>query len=85
MNTINWQTKALRQMRKLPTQDGEAIRVAVRHELSDLATARNIKKLLSHSYGYRLRVGSYRVFFEFDGAIRIVTIQELRRRSEQSD
>ena len=85
MNTINWQTKALRQMRKLPTQDGQAIRVAVRHELSDLATARNIKKLLSHSYGYRLRVGSYRVFFEFDGAIRIVTIQELRRRSEQSD
>ena len=72
-------------MRKLPTQDGEAIRVAVRHELSDLATARNIKKLLRHSYGYRLRVGSYRVFFEFDGAIRIVTIQELRRRSEQSD
>ena len=72
-------------MRKLPTQDGQAIRVAVRHELSDLATARNIKKLLSHSYGYRLRVGSYRVFFEFDGAIRIVTIQELRRRSEQSD
>ena len=85
MNTINWQTKALRQMRKLPTQDGQAIRVAVRHELSDLATARNIKKLLSHSYGYRLRVGNYRVFFEFDGAIRIVTIQELRRRSEQSD
>ena len=72
-------------MRKLTTQDGEAIRVAVRHELSDLATASNVQKLLSHSYGYRLRVGNYRVFFEFDGAIRIVTIQEARRPDEHSN
>lgn len=31
-------------------------------------------------YGYRLRVGNYRVFFEFDGAVRIVSIEEVRRR-----
>ena len=79
MNTINWQTKALRQMRKLSTEMGNTIRVAVRDELSNLATARNIKKLLSHTYGYRLRVDNYRVFFEFDGAIRIVSIEEVRK------
>ncbi|MBP6599588.1 MAG: type II toxin-antitoxin system RelE/ParE family toxin [Giesbergeria sp.] len=76
MNTINWQTKALRQMRKFSVSDGQTIRAAVRQELSDLSAAPNVQKLLSHSYGYRLRVGRYRVFFEFDGAIRIVSIQE---------
>ena len=69
-------------MRKLPTEVGQTIRLAVREELSDLATARNIKKMLSHAYGYRLRVGNYHVFFEFDGAIRIVTIEEMRKRHE---
>ena len=57
--------------------------MAVREELSDLAAARNIKKLVNHTYGYRLRVGNYRVFFEFDGAIRIVTIEAVRQRDEQ--
>ncbi len=76
MNTINWQTKALRQMRKFSVSDGQTIRAAVRQELSDLSAAPNVQKLLSHSYGYRLRVGRYRVFFEFDGAIRIGSIQE---------
>ncbi len=76
MNTINWQTQALKQMRRLPAQAGQSIRVAVREELSDLAAARNIKKLVNHTYGYR-------VFFEFDGAIRIVTIEAVRQRDEQ--
>lgn len=66
-------------MRKLSTEMGHTIRVAVRTELSNLATARNIKKLLSHTYSYRLRVDNYRVFFEFDGAIRIVSIEEVRK------
>lgn len=84
MNTINWKTKALKQMRKLPAEAGRTIRTAVREELSDLAAARNIKKLVNHTRGYRLRVGNYRVFFDFDGAIRIVTIEEVRKRDEQT-
>jgi mRNA interferase RelE/StbE len=74
VNTIEWRTKALKQMRKLPQRDGAAIRQAVREELVDLSKARNVKRLTNHEYGYRLRVGQYRVFFEFDGVIRIVTI-----------
>lgn len=84
MNAINWQTKALKQMRKIPAQAGKAIRDSVTSELVDLASARNVKKLTSHEYGYRLRVGNYRVFFEFDGAIRIVTIEEVKKRDEQT-
>ena len=84
MNTINWQPKALRQLRKIDVHAGKQIRTAVSSELVDLASARNVKALTNHEYGYRLRVGNYRVFFEFDGAIRIVSIEEVRKRDERT-
>ena len=35
-------------------------------------------------HGYRLRVGNYRVFFDFDGAVRIVSIEEVKKRDERT-
>jgi mRNA interferase RelE/StbE len=84
VNTINWQPKALRQLRKIDAHAGKQIRTAVSSELVDLASARNVKALTNHKYGYRLRVGNYRVFFEFDGAVRIVSIEEVRKRDERT-
>lgn len=84
MNSINWQPKALRQLRKIESQAGAQIRSAVSTELVDLAQARNVKALTNHQYGYRLRVGNYRVFFEFEGTIRIVTIEEVKKRDERT-
>ena len=62
MNTISWQPKALRQLRKLDALVSKQIRSAVSEELVDLKAARNVKQLVDHQYGYRLRVGRYRVF-----------------------
>lgn len=84
MNSIDWQPKALRQLRKIDAQTGKQIRTAVSAELVDLAMARNVKALTNHTYGYRLRVGAYRVFFEFDGAVSIVSIEEVRKRDERT-
>ena len=84
MNAINWQPKALRQLRKLDAHAGKQIRLAVSRELLDLSKARNVKALVNHAYGYRLRVGSYRVFFDFDGAVRIVSIEEVKKRDERT-
>jgi mRNA-degrading endonuclease RelE of RelBE toxin-antitoxin system len=84
VNAINWQPKALRQLRKIDARTGKQIREAVSTELVDLSAARNVKALSNHEYGYRLRVGSYRVFFEFDGAVRIVSIEEVRKRDERT-
>jgi mRNA-degrading endonuclease RelE of RelBE toxin-antitoxin system len=53
-------------------------------EWVDLSKARNVKALTNHEYGYRLRVGNYRVFFDFDGAVRIVSIEEVRKRDERT-
>ena len=84
MNAINWQPKALRQLHKVDANAGKQIRAAVSTELLDLSKARNVKALTNHEYGYRLRVGHYRVFFDFDGAIRIVNIEEVRKRDERT-
>ena len=84
MNAINWQPKALRQLRKLDARASKQGRTAVSTELLDLSKARNVKTLTNHEYGYRLRVGNYRVFFDFDGEVRIVSIEEVRRRDERT-
>ena len=84
MNTINWLPKALRQLRKIDAHTGRQIRSAVSSELVDLSTSRNVKALTNHQYGYRLRVGHYRVFFEYDGAVRIVSIEEVKKRDERT-
>jgi mRNA interferase RelE/StbE len=84
VNSINWQPKALRQLRKIDAHAGKQIRAAVSTELLDLSKARNVKALTNHEYGYRLRVGNYRVFFDFDGAVRIVNIEEVRKRDEHT-
>ena len=84
MNSIDWRPKALRQLRKIDAHAGKQIRTAVSTELVDLAKARNVKALTNHEYGYRLRVGSYRVFFDFDSVIRVVAIEEVRRRNERT-
>ena len=84
MNSIDWQPKALRQLRKIDARAGKQIRDAVSTELVDLAKARNVKALTNHEYSYRLRVGNYRVFFDHDGAVRIVSIEEVRKRDERT-
>lgn len=85
MNVINWHTKALKQLRKIPTTENRMIRSKVTDELTNLSAARNVKALTNHRYSYRLRVGRYRVFFNLHkGEVSIVTIQEVKKRDERS-
>jgi len=39
---------------------------------------------MNHEYGYRLRVGQYRVLFDWTVEIRIVEIHEVRKRDERT-
>jgi mRNA-degrading endonuclease RelE of RelBE toxin-antitoxin system len=84
MNRINWTEKAMRQMSRLPRDAVKAIAGAVIIELADLNAARNVKRLLNHAYAYRLRVGDYRVFFDLFAEVRIVSIEEVKKRDEQT-
>jgi mRNA-degrading endonuclease RelE of RelBE toxin-antitoxin system len=73
----------VKQLTKLQNHEAIKIRDAC-NSLSDMPNCRNVKALTGHQHGYRLRVGSYRVFFNFDGEVRIVSIEEVKKRDEQT-
>ena len=83
MNAIKWHVKALKQLRKIDRKDNAAIRRAV-DGLAAMPACSGVKALTNHEYGYRLRVGRYRVLFDFDGEVRIVEIQEVRKRDDHT-
>lgn len=84
MNTINWKPKAAKQLLKLPASAQSAIRDDVNDKLSFFPSCTGIKKLVNHDYAYRLRVGNYRVFFEFNGEVKIISIEEVKKRNEST-
>ena len=83
MNSINWTPRAVKQARKLDRPVRLQILDAV-DALTAMPDCQNVKALTNHEYGYRLRVGNYRVLFDWDGAIKIVEIQEVRKRDERT-
>jgi mRNA interferase RelE/StbE len=59
----------------------------IRDAVFDLANwphCRNITALKNHESGYRLRVGRWRVLFEVQDRIRVIMIQEVKKRNEQT-
>ncbi len=81
MNEIIYQPKAIRQLKKIKIQ--AEIRQAIT-SLSAMPNCKNVKHLTNHQYPYRLRVGNYRIFFQFNGKINIVSIEEVKKRNERT-
>ncbi len=81
MSTIVYQPKALRQLRKI--RNNVPIRAAI-DDLVNMPACNNVRRLVNHQYTYRLRVGNYRVFFEFDGIAHIVLIEEVKKRDDNT-
>ncbi|MDP1958116.1 MAG: hypothetical protein Q8J75_08070, partial [Rhodocyclaceae bacterium] len=74
-----------KQLLKLDKPMQVVIRDEVGLKLSVFPECSGVKKLTSHDYGYRLRVGDYRVLFDFDGgAACIVSVEEVRKRDERT-
>lgn len=82
MNTIKWKTKAIKQVKKIKEATTRKKIYAQAQGLINFPNCQGVKKLTNHEYSYRLRVGDYRVFFEFDGSIQIVNIEEVKKRDE---
>lgn len=83
VNKVEWSKKSQKQLRKLSPQDSRNI-VTEAQALINFPECRNVKSLTNHEYDYRLRVGRYRVFFDFDGEIKIVSIEEVKIRDENT-
>ena len=83
MNTIIWTRKAVKQLRKVNKPDQAKLYDAVQ-VLAHMPNVQNIKTLVNHQYGYRLRVGNYRILFDWDGGVKIVNIEEVKKRDEHT-
>jgi mRNA-degrading endonuclease RelE of RelBE toxin-antitoxin system len=83
---VQWTVRAVRQARGIPPADRARIVAAV-GKLSDwpacLRTL-DIGRLRNHARDYRLRVGRYRVLFDVETAVRVVSIQQVRKRDEST-
>ena len=84
MNTITWKGRARKQLKRLPTHYQVSVVEAVDNLEQPAGMWKNVSELKNHTYNYRMRVGRYRVLFDFDGGIRIVEIQEVKKRDERT-
>ena len=83
MNTVNWSKKAFKQLKRIPAKQRVSI-VEKAETLEDFPNCQNVKSMTNHTYDYRLRVGRYSVLFDYDGEVRIVSIEEVRIRDEST-
>ena len=64
---IAYSKKALRDLRRIPTNESQRIRVKIAdYALNPVSNARHVKKLKGRE-GQRLRVGNWRVIFDVQG------------------
>ncbi len=83
MNAVIWSRKAQKQLLKLPKKDALVIYDRV-EELKSFPECRSVKRLTGNYYDYRLRVGRYRVLFNHDHEIKVVSIEEVKKRDERT-
>jgi mRNA interferase RelE/StbE len=84
MYSIQWQRKARKQVDKITDKTTRIDIEEAIDTLSDLPTAKNVKALTNHQYGYRLKVGYYRVLFDVENDIQIIDIQEVKKRDDNT-
>lgn len=85
MNEILWRNRARKQMKKIPVHYREAILENV-DKLIEFPKCEqlNISELKNHKYDYRLRAGRYRVLFNYTTIVKIIEIQEVKKRDEHT-
>jgi mRNA-degrading endonuclease RelE of RelBE toxin-antitoxin system len=83
MNSIHWTRKAVKQLLRLHSYHQHQVRDAVL-ALERMPDTTHVKALVNYSHAYRLRVGHYRVLFDWDGDIHVVSIQEVKKRDERT-
>lgn len=84
MYGINWQSKARKQVSKIVDR---ATRIDIEEAVHGLRLWPNclqVRPLANHAYGYRLRVGRFRILFDVDTVIRIIDIQEVKKRDDRT-
>ncbi len=83
MNSIEWKPKATRQFLKIRNRKARKNIARTVTALQEFPNVRNVKALKNRN-DYRLRVGRYRVIFTVADSVKIITIEEVKKRNEQT-
>jgi mRNA-degrading endonuclease RelE of RelBE toxin-antitoxin system len=81
---VVWQRKAVKQLKKLGDRNVLARILRATAGLTQFPDVAGVEALTSHRWGFRLRVGDYRVLFDVMEEISVVSIEEVRKRDERS-
>lgn len=84
MYDIDWRAKAYRQLHKIRSRQTREEIFDAAETLRHWPDCRNVKALINHEYGFRMRVGNWRILFDVEDQIRIVMIQEVKKRDERT-
>ena len=77
MRNITFRQAALEVIRKKPKPPIRIVQgVAALADWPDCMTTKDIKALKNHSHQYRMRVGRYRVLFDVETGLRVVSIEK---------
>ena len=83
MNRIEWTVRAWKQVADIPLEFRRKIIGKVDALAGFPVVHLDIKRLQGRD-GYRLRVGRYRVIFDYSGEIKVVRIEEVKKRDERT-
>ncbi len=84
MMNVLWQPKALKQLKKVGDRSVQERILAATRGLVSFPACPNVKQLLGHAYTHRLRVGNWRVLFNAFAEVNIISIEEVKKRDEQT-
>jgi len=84
MNKISWTNKAKKDLRKIPQKQKVQIYNAISTLNQPLDEWHNVKSLVNNQYDYRLKVGNYRVAFDFEKKAKIISIEKIGVRNERT-
>lgn len=83
MNVI-WQAKAMKQLKKIGDRTVQGRVLTATRGLADFPACSNFKRLTNHAYTHRLHVGNWRILFNLFEEISIASIEEVKKRDENT-
>ncbi|MBI4384010.1 MAG: type II toxin-antitoxin system RelE/ParE family toxin [Nitrospinae bacterium] len=83
MYNIEWTVKAFRQVKKIKDRETRTQIIDAVETLKHFPGAGNVARLQNRD-DYRLRVGRWRVIFEVERSLKIIEVQEVKIRNEDT-
>ena len=84
MYEIDWSPRARRQLAKVRPRGLQLRLVDAVGRLSAFPSVPGLERLVDHRFGFRLRVGAWRVLLDVETERHLVLVQEVRKRDERT-